>query len=629
MDKKYKNVLTGKLDKDSMAKLDALDNEKLHAFVADAVTLCDPASVLVFDDSKEDIESVRKKAIDLCEETPLSMAGHTVHFDAFRNSKEHDQARDKENTRYLVPKDIKLGKRLNSVDRDEGLVEIRKTMKGIMAGKEAFVRLFCLGPTSSPFSIPCVQITDSAYVSHSEDLLYRAGYEEFKRIGNSPDFFRVLHSAGRLENNVSADLDKRRIYIDILEDIVYSANTQYAGNTVGLKKLSLRLAIRKADREGWLAEHMFIMGVRGPGGRVTYFTGAYPSACGKTSTAMLPGELIVGDDLAYFRVIDNEIRTVNVEKGIFGIIENVNPEDDPEIYKALTSPAEIIFSNILVTDGRPYWIGMGSELPEKGLNYSGEWQKGKTDSHGKPVTPSYEGNARYTIALAELGNTNSRLDDPNGVPVGGFIYGGRDSDTSVPIQESFDWSHGIITMAASLESETTKATIGEAGVRTLSPMANMDFVAIPLGKYIQNNLDFGKKVPNTPLVFSTNYWLKDKDGNFLNGKLDKGVWMKWMDLRVHGEAEAIDTPTGRIPLYEDLVRLFKQVLDKDYPKEQYVEQFTTRVAETLAKMDRAEAFYSAVTDAPKIVFETLRAQRERLEHLQASKGKYVSPLDLA
>jgi phosphoenolpyruvate carboxykinase (GTP) len=623
MEDKTADILKAKMDADSFAKLSALKNAKLHAFVADAVALCRPDSVKVFGDDPRDIDAIRRMAIETGEEAALTTKGHTIHFDGY-----FDCARATEVTRFLLPQGLDLGERLNSIGRDEGLAEVRGFLAGAMKGKQMMVCFFCLGPADSPFSISAVQITDSSYVAHSETLLYRAGYEQFKRIGGSESFFRFLHSAGRLENNVSADVAKKRVYIDIEEELVYSVNTQYAGNTVGLKKLALRLAIRRADREAWLAEHMLIMGVHGPEGRVTYFTGAFPSACGKTSTAMLPGETIVGDDLAYFRVIDGEARTVNVESGIFGIIRDVNPRDDPVIYEALTRPGEVIFSNVLVADGRPYWLGMGRELPTEGANVSGKWHKGKVGPDGVEVTAAHK-NARYTIRMTDLENRDPRWDEPQGVPVGGIIYGGRDSDTSVPVQQSFGWTHGIITMGASLESETTAATLGKEGVRRFNVMSNMDFVAIPLGKYIRNNLDFVRGVRSAPLVFGVNYFLKNDEGQYLNPMLDKAVWIKWMELRCHGDVEAIEAPTGLIPRHEDLADLFRRRLERDYPVGDYVEQFTIRVPENLAKLDRIENIYrSDVPDTPAVVFETLDAQRQRLRELQAKKGDYVSPLDL-
>jgi phosphoenolpyruvate carboxykinase (GTP) len=370
---------------------------------------------------------------------------------------------------------------------------------------------------------------------------------------------------------------------------------------------------------------MFIMGVNGPGGRKSYFCGAFPSACGKTSTAMLPGENIVGDDLAYFRVIDGEFRAANVESGIFGIIQDVNAKDDPAIFSLLHEPGEVIFGNVLVKDGKPYWLGMGEALPTEGENYCGAWHEGLKGPDGKATTPSHK-NARYTVRIRDLANKDENWDNPAGVPVSGVIYGGRDSDITVPVREAYSWAHGICTMGATLESETTAATIGQEGVRTFNVMSNMDFLSMSTGRYIQNNLDFAADIER-PKVFGTNYFLK-ANGEYLNGKLDKGVWVKWMDLRAHGEAEAIDAPTGRIPMFADLQRLFKQQLDVDYTEADYVAQFTIRIPEWLAKLDRMDAIYADIPDVPQAMLDELAAQRARLVELQAAKGDYVSPLDL-
>jgi phosphoenolpyruvate carboxykinase (GTP) len=622
MRQKYAKIPEGRMEAEDRRRLEALGGDLLHAFVADAVELCCPGRVRILNDSEADREYIRRQAVVGGEEAPLATPGHTVHFDGYQ-----DQGRDKEVTRYLLPKGVSLGANLNCMDRDKGLAEVRGFLAGAMEGRVMYVACFCLGPVNSPFSLSCVQITDSAYVVHSEHLLYRSGYEEFKRSGGK-GFFRFLHSAGRLEGHVSGEPDKKRIYIDIAEDMVYSANTQYGGNSMGLKKLALRLAIRKADREGWLAEHMFVMGVHGPRKRVTYFTGAFPSACGKTSTAMLPGETIVGDDIAYLRVIDGQARGVNVEAGIFGIIQDVKADDDPVIHKVLTSPGEVIFSNVLVKDGRPYWLGMGEELPTEGANFSGLWHIGKIDKVGSEIPPAHK-NARYTIALASLDNLDPRFDDPSGVPVGGIIYGGRDSDTSVPVQQSFDWQHGIVTMGAALESETTFATLGQAGVRTFCLMSNLDFLAIPIGKYLSNNLEFARNLKQAPPVFAVNYFQRGRDGHWLTGMRDKAVWIKWMELRAHGDVEAIRGPTGWLPRYEDLQRLFKQVLNKKYARRDYVEQFTIRVPANLAKLHRIEKIYRQdVADTPPVVLEVLEAQRKRLVALRKEKGDDVSPLDL-
>jgi len=622
MDEKVMSILKNRLEEKDYQKLIKIDNPKLHQFIAEYIELCNPKKVFVCSDSEEDIKYIRESAIRNGEESKLAIEGHTVHFDSF-----YDQGRDKKNTAILVSKGVDLGPHINTKDREEGISAIREILKDIMKGKELYVRFFCLGPTNSEFSIPCVQLTDSSYVAHSEDLLYRAGYEEFVREGANARFFKFVHSQGELdEKKVCKNIDKRRIYIDIEEDTVYSTNTQYGGNTIGLKKPAMRLAIKRASEEGWLTEHMLIMGVHGPNNRVTYFTGAFPSLCGKTSTAMLDKETIVGDDIAYLRKKDGKVRAVNVEKGMFGIIQGINSEDDPLPWKALHSPNEIIFSNVLVTENKGvHWIGKDGEIPSRGYNYSGEWTIEKKDANGKKIPCSHP-NARFTLSLNILDNVDPKLNDPAGVVVEGIVYGGRDSDTSVPVEESFDWEHGIITKGASLESETTSATLGKEGIREFNPMSNLDFLSIPIGKYIQNNLDFGKHLKKPPVIFSVNYFLKDKDGNFLNEKTDKKVWYKWMELRVHNDVEAIETPTGRIPKYEDIKKLFKEVLNKDYTQHDYNKQFMIRIPENLAKIERIKKIYETqVCDAPKIIFEVLEAQRQRLEKAREKYGDYILP----
>jgi phosphoenolpyruvate carboxykinase (GTP) len=619
-----KKLLKSKLAKENFDKLMALGNPKLHRFIAEAVELTKPASVFVCSDTKAEFDYIRQKAVETGEEKQLKTPGHTVHFDGY-----FDQARDPARTKYLLPAGVDLGERINSTDKEAGTKEILGLFKNSMVGREMLVCFFCLGPTNSEFSILCAQITDSAYVAHSETILFRPGYEQFGKICSSEDFFRFLHSSGKVENAVSTDVQNRRVYMDLEDNIVYSVNTQYGGNTIGLKKLALRLAINRASNEGWLAEHMFVMGVRGPKDRVTYFTGAFPSACGKTSTAMIPGQTIIGDDIAYFRKKSGEIRCVNVEQGIFGIIQDVNPTDDPIIYKAITTPREVIFGNVLVTDDlMPHWLGMGKTLPTEGTNHAGKWHKGMKGPDGKEVTPSHK-NARYTVRIADLENRDTRINDPEGVPVGGIFYGGRDSDTCVPVEEAFDWTEGIITKGATLESETTAATLGAEGVRKFDLMSNLQFVSVPLGKYIKCNLDFVKGIDRPPKIFGVNYFLRDKDGKYLNSMADKKVWLLWAELRVNGDVDAIKTPTGLIPKFKDLKKLFADGLGIDYTQDDYVRQFTLRTPELLAKFERVEKIYrEKVPDTPQILYDTFAVVRQRLKKVQSRHGEYISPLAL-
>ncbi|MBA7509541.1 Phosphoenolpyruvate carboxykinase [GTP] [subsurface metagenome] len=609
------NLFKTRLSEKDFGKLARINNPKLLQFVAKYIELCNPDTVFICTDSAEDRIYIEQEAIRTGEERMLAVPGQTVHFDGY-----YDQARDKKNTKFFLSEGVDLSSNLNLIDKQKGLKEINTIFKDIMKGHKLYVLFFCLGPCGSEFSIPCIQLTDSPYVAHSEQLLYRAGYEEFVRLGPSDRFFKFVHSEGELENNVSKNIEKRRIYIDTEEDIVYSMNTQYGGNTIGLKKLAMRLAISLASKEGWLTEHMFIMGVHGPNNRTTYFTGAFPSLCGKTATALLENETVVGDDIAYLRNKDGMVRAVNVEKGIFGIIQNVNSVDDPVLWGALNSPGQIIFSNVLVTEeGGTYWIGKEGKVPQRGINYSGEWTPGKKDTKGREIKPSHP-NARFTVELKLLKNMDAQIDNPEGVAIKGIVYGGRDHDTWVPVEESFDWVHGIITKGACLESETTAATLGKEGVRKHNPMANLDFLSIPIAKYVQDNLNFGKGLKNPPTIFSVNYFLRDANGEFLNSKADKKVWLKWMELRVHKEVEAVETSTGLIPKYQDLKRLFKEVLNKDYSEDSYKKQFTLKVKENLAKIDRLMNIYKKkVPNTPHIVFKVLEEQKQRLNKAKNKK----------
>ena len=612
-----------------LEKLKALNNPKVMDIVNKAIKLMKPEKVIILTDDHEEIENFRELTIQANEEKKLAIEGHTIHYDGY-----YDQARDKEHTATLLPGGQQLSRGLNVIERDKGLKEILEFMDGVMQGKTMIVRFFCLGPTNSRFSISALQITDSFYVAHSEDILYRPGYEQFKRLEDKDNFFYFWHSAGRLdERHTTIDIEKRRIYIDPLENRVLSVNNQYAGNSLACKKLALRLAIYKANHSDWLTEHMFISAYYSPyKDRKTYFSGAYPSACGKTSTAMIPGATIVGDDIAYIREgSDGEMRAVNIEQGIFGIIKDVNAKDDPVIFNAITTPKEIIYSNVLTTeDGRTFWQGMGKniDIPKEGYNHAGKWKEGDRDKEGNLIPISHP-NARFTVRISELDNIDEALHDPEGVRIDGILYGGRDSDTTVPIAESLNWVHGVF-IGATIESETTSATLGKSGVRKSNPMACMDFIIVPLNKYFKNHLKFGRKLKKCPRVFSTNYFLKDDNGQYLNTKLDKKVWVLWAEGRVHGDYDAILTPIGHLPKFEDLKDLFAKIFDgRVYSKKEYEEQFSIRIDRYLEKYERMEMLFKDEPDMPIEFWDELTRIRNGLEDLQIKKGKnIVSPFDL-
>ena len=626
MNPEYDELLKSKMSEASYGKLTALNNKKVYDFVGEFTKHCNPKSVYVCDDSQEDEEYCRNMALEKGEEKPLAKPGQTIHYDGYG-----DQARDRTNTRYIVYKEnLERMKALNSVEYEQGYAEIMDIAKNNMEGKDAVVKFFCEGPAFSEFTRPCLQFTDSWYVAHSEQMLYRKAYKHFMEMEDKDDFYRFIHSAGELdERGCTVNIDKRRIYMDTQNNIVYSQNDQYAGNSVGLKKHSMRLAINQSGQQGWLCEHMFVMAcVNKAKDRKTYFCGAFPSACGKTATAMIPGELVVGDDIAYFRNIDGEFRAVNVELGIFGIIRDVNEKDDPVIFANLDKPQETIFSNVLTgPDNSPYWLGMGMETPKEGENHSGPgWTEGKKDATGKEIGLAHP-NARYTMRLDYLENFDAEgFNDKKGVVVEGLLYGGRDSDTTVPVEESKSYADGILLKAATLESESTSATIGAEGVRRIDPMANLDFVSYPLGEYVQNNLDFVKGMKAEPKIYSTNYFLLDENKKFCTSKLAKKVWLHWAEGRIHGDYEAYETPTGFIPKYEDLKVLFTELINEEYKEEDYTYQFTFRSDKWTTKLDRALKWYKEIDpNTPQDILEYWEKAKAAIEEAKSKYGAEIKP----
>ena len=259
------------------------------------------------------------------------------------------------------------------------------------------------------------------------------------------------------------------------------------------------------------------------------------------------------------------------------------------------------------------------------MTFSGHWTKNSKDSNGVLIPHAHK-NARYTLGLYDLANVDSELDNPNGVSIGAIVYGGRDSDTSVPGVESFGWEHGVV-MGASLESETTAATLGAEGVRVFNPMSIIDFLSTPISEYLKAHFAYNDGLEDPPKIFGVNYFLKNDDNEYITGMLDKLVWLLWSELRVHHDIKAIETPIGNIPLYYDLKQLFSKKLNKDYTLEQYIEQFTLRIPQLLAKIDRIESIYQKEGNIPDMLFQQLKNQRERLLKAKGQHGDYISPLE--
>jgi phosphoenolpyruvate carboxykinase (GTP) len=619
-------------DSENLSRISKIKHEEVLLKIANSIAMCQPDSVFINTGTEEDRRYIRDLALKNGEEAELSMKGHTIHYDL-----KEEQGRITDRTFYIANEGEDISSLANKTLRDEALKDIREKMTGIMRGKVMIAGFYMRGPVGSPMSNPAIEITSSAYVAHSAEILYRNAFAHFdgevKRLGH---FYTNIHSEGK---NRAEDLPNARVYMDRSFQTTYSINCTYAGNTLLLKKGNHRFSVDKAvyENRGFeLSEHMFITGIEGPGGRVTWFAGAAPSGCGKTTTAMA-GHYFIGDDLAQLWIDDKgAVRAINPECGIFGIVEDVNFEGDPKLMVLLRNEGtEVIWSNVLIDEnGVPHWTGNGEEPPVKGFNFQGKWGKGMVDKNGKPVPVSHP-NARVTLTSKALANYSPKNEDPEGVITRVFTYSGRDSDTMPPVRVAKNPDYGVV-IGASIVSAATATEVGATGVKR-APWANAPFIPGALAEYMDAQfLFFGnsKIAPvYKPFMAGLNYFLTDKarggsSNRLLGEKRDVKVWLAWLERRVYDEVGVIETPIGEIPLYEDLKQLFLEIIGKDYPESLYLKQFSLYVDNIIAMIDMQIKAYGNEKNIPGRLFEVLNEQRSGLQSLKNIFGPVVTPADI-
>lgn len=622
-------VLRESLDAENYAKLEHIRTEGAWLRIANAVAMCTPDNVMVVTPSAADQAKIRELALSSGEEKELAMPGHRIHFDL-----PEEQGRIVDRTFYIVNPGERTSVLARKMLRDEAHAYVADKMSGIMAGKTMFVGFFNRGPAGASATIPAIQVSSSTYVMHSGDLLYRNAYETFdSEVDRRGTFLTNVHSEGPWR---AEDLQHARVFMDRAWLTTFSMFCTYAGNTLLLKKGNHRFAVDLATYFGKgreLSEHMFVTGMEGPGGRTTWFAGAAPSGCGKTTTAMA-GSSFVGDDLAQMWIADGTVRAVNPEKGIFGIVRDVNREGDPYLMKCLREEGtEVIWSNVLVDDaGVPHWVGNGEDSPDSGTNFQGAWTKGMVDAKGKPVPMSHP-NARCTIDARAIANFDDEsASDPAGVPVKVVTYSGRDSDTMPPIWVAHDADEGVV-IGASIVSAATATEIGASGVRR-QPWANEPFIPGPLADYLGAQFAFWGSDElaggGRPIMAGINYFLthaaRGSSGTGLLGeKRDVKVWLGWLELRAHGDVEALDTPIGLLPHYADLKRLFAEKLDKEYTRELYDMQFSLYIDPIVARIDLQCEAYGKEEGLPQTLLDIYGRQREALLALKGEVGAIVPP----
>ncbi|GIW45863.1 MAG: phosphoenolpyruvate carboxykinase [GTP] [Candidatus Binatia bacterium] len=519
----------------------------LEQWVEQVASQTQPKNIVWCDGSEEEYERLIREMLDdgtLIELNQDRFPGCYLH-----RSHPSDVARTEHLTFICTPKKEDAGPNNNWMDPKEAKAKVGALFKGAMRGRTMYVLPYLMGPPTSPYARVGVEVTDSPYVAVSMRIMTRMGKVALERLGSSDDFVKGQHSLGDLSP------DRRFILHFPEERDIWSIGSGYGGNALlGKKCFALRIASYMARFEGWLAEHMLIVGVEEPNGRITYLSGAFPSACGKTNLAMLvPPESqkgyrvwTVGEDIAWMHLDElRQLRAINPESGFFGVAPGTNWKTNPNIMK--TIQRNTLFTNVaLRPDGTPYWEGLDETPPAECL----DWQ-------GRPWTPQSETkaahpNSRFTTPARQCPSMSPYWEAPEGVPISAILFGGRRASLIPLVFEAFDWQHGVF-LGAVLSSETTAAQSGAVGVVRRDPMAMLPFCGYNMGDYFAHWLQMGRRMAQAPRIFRVNWFRRDEHGNFMWPGFGENLRvLRWIIARVHGEVGAEESPIGLLPRVKDI-----------------------------------------------------------------------------
>ncbi len=589
-------------------------NPKINAWIKEMADLVSPSNIVMIDGSEEQAELLRAEACRTGELFKLNqekLPGCYIHRTAV-----NDVARVENRTFICTRKKEDAGPTNNWMDPNECYDMMKKLYRNSYKGKTMYVIPYSMGVIGSEFSKYGIELTDSIYVVLNMLIMTRVGTKVLEAIGPNGDFIKGLHA--------KADMDENNRYIVHFpeDNTIWSVNSGYGGNVLlGKKCFALRIASYLGRNEGWMAEHMLILGLENPQGEVKYIAAAFPSACGKTNLAMLiPPEYYtkqgykvwcVGDDIAWIRKgPDGRLWAMNPENGFFGVAPGTNAKSNPN---ALASTRKnTIFTNVVhnLEDNTVWWEGLDKNPPKNALNWKGEkWDPASGEKGAHP-------NSRFTAPAINCPCISKEFNSTTGVPLTAIIFGGRRAKTAPLVYQSFNWEHGTF-VGSIMASETTAAAAGAVGVVRRDPMAMLPFCGYNMGNYFQHWLDMGKVVPNLPKIFHVNWFRLNENGKFMwPGYGENFRVLEWIIKRCEDKVDAVETPIGYVPKAEDI-----NLTGLDYEIEAG-HNFTVDDLKSILTVEKEywledvkgiEEFYAKIGDTvPAELHNQLTALKERL-----------------
>lgn len=581
------------------------NNQHVLKWIDEMAALTQPDSIVWIDGSEEQIATLREQACQSGEMIRLNqdlLPGCYLHRTAV-----NDVARVEGRTFICTPTKEEAGNINNWLEPNECYERLRKIYRGSMKGRTMYIIPYSMSVVGSPFAKIGIELTDSIYVVLNMEIMTRVGKAVIDALGDSADFIKGLHSKATLDEN------NRYICHFPQDNTIWSVNSGYGGNVLlGKKCFALRIASYLGRKEGWMAEHMLILGLQKPDGKVYYVSAAFPSACGKTNLAMLippkhyrdMGYKVscVGDDIAWIRIgKDGRLWAVNPENGFFGVAPGTNEKSNPNALA--TTRRDTIFTNVVhnLDNNTVWWEGLDNDPPANAVDWKGNpWDYRKYDKHDKSTCGAHP-NSRFTAKASNCPCLSPEFNNPNGVPLSAIIFGGRRAKTAPLVYESRNWQHGTF-VGSIMASETTAAAAGAVGVVRRDPMAMRPFVGYNMGDYFAHWLEMGKKIPNPPKIFHVNWFRTDDDGNFIwPGFGDNMRVLLWILDRCDGKADAVETPIGYLPRPEDI-----DIEGLDLTTDTIRDLLTVDRESWLSDVTNIREFYAQIGDhMPKELYEEL------------------------